>query len=359
MIPYGRQSISEADVDAVVGVLRGDWLTQGPAVEEFENRLAAETEAQFCVAYSSGTAALHGAVAAAGIGPGDVVATTPLTFAASGACARYVGADLRLVDIEPKTCNMDLGLVPPEIDAVVAVHYAGNPIDLAAMTSRPRVVIEDAAHALGARTASGPVGNCAHSDMTCFSFHPVKTVTAGEGGAVTTNDPALAKRLRSFRHHGIERTPEKGPWAYEISDVGYNYRMTDIQAALGHSQLGRLREFVSRRNELAARYVEKLSGLPIDLPYEPGPDVVHGRHLYPIQIDDRGRVVERLRDHGIGTQVHYVPLYEHRAYVDKNLSALDFPNCDAAYQRLLSIPLFPAMTIDDQDRVVAALEDAL
>lgn len=359
MIPYGRQSITEDDIEAVVKVLRGDWLTQGPAIEAFEERLAAETEARYCIAFSNGTAALHGAAAAAGLGPGDLVVTTPLTFAASGACARYVGADLELVDIDPQTCNMNLANVPANADAAVVVHYAGNPIELAGWNDRPRVVIEDAAHALGARTASGPVGNCANSDMTCFSFHPVKTITAGEGGAVTTNDPELAERLRAFRHHGVQRRPDDGRWVYEIPEVGYNYRLTDIQAALGLSQLNRLHRFVARRNELAERYHELLGDLPIGRPFEPGADVVHGRHLFPIQLDDRGRVLEELRASGVGTQVHYVPLYRHRAYISEEVGPERFPHCEAAYQRLLSIPLFPDMTNDDQDTVVAALKGAI
>ncbi len=358
MIPYGRQSIHPDDIEAVVKVLQGDWLTQGPAIEAFEERLAAKVESRYCVAFSSGTAALHGAAAAAGLGPGDRVATTPLTFAASGACAHYVGADLELVDIDPATCNIDVDLIGA-VDALVAVHYAGNPIDLASLPTRPRVIIEDAAHALGARTENGPVGNCSHSDMTCFSFHPVKTVTTGEGGAVTTNDPQLAERLRAFRHHGIVRKPDQGRWMYEIPEVGFNYRITDIQAALGFSQLDRLESFVARRNELALRYREELVDLPLDLPFEPASDVTHGRHLFPIQVDDRARVMEDLHTLGIGTQVHYVPLYHHRAYVGADVGPDMFPHCEAAYQRLLSIPMFPAMSDEDQRAVIEALRKVL
>ncbi len=232
-------------------------------------------------------------------------------------------------------------------------------MDLSQLPQRPRAVIEDAAHALGASTKHGPVGNCSHSDMTCFSFHPVKTVTTGEGGAVTTNDPALAERLRAFRHHGIIRTPEEGPWAYEIPEVGFNYRITDIQAALGFSQLNRLDAFVTRRNELAQRYRDQLADLPLDLPFEPAQHVVHGRHLFPIQVDERARVMADLRALGIGTQVHYVPLYRHRAYVGPEVGPSMFPNCEAAYQRLLSIPMFPAMSDDDHQVVVDALRKVL
>ncbi|NNE73472.1 MAG: UDP-4-amino-4,6-dideoxy-N-acetyl-beta-L-altrosamine transaminase [Acidimicrobiales bacterium] len=359
MIPYGRQSISADDIEAVVKVLQGDWLTQGPAIDRFEELIAAKTEARYCVAFANGTAALHAAAAAAGLGPGDTVATTPLTFAASGACARYVGADLTLIDIDPDTLCIDLEKMPPGLDAIVPMHYGGLPVDLEAMPYRPRVVIEDAAHAIGARTADGPVGNCAHSDMTIFSFHPVKTITSAEGGAVTTNDTDLADAMRTFRHHGVQRRPEEGAWYYEIPEVGYNYRITDMQAALGESQLHRLDQFIARRNEIAARYRAELADLPLTLPREPDSPVVHGRHLFPIQVDERRRVHEELKALGVGTQVHYVPLYRHRAYVGAAVTPEQFPHCEAAYQRLLSLPMFPDLTEAEQGRVVAALETVL
>ena len=359
MIPYGRQSITDDDIEAVVKVLKGDWLTQGPSIDAFEDLIAAKTEARYCVAFANGTAALHAAAAAGGLGPGDTLATSPLTFAASGACARYVGADLTLVDIDPETLCIDLSQMPEGLDAIVPMHYGGLPADLTAMPYRPRVVIEDAAHAIGARTADGPVGNCARSDMTIFSFHPVKTITSAEGGAVTTNDPELAEKLRSFRHHGVTRMPEHGGWYYEIPEVGYNYRITDMQAALGESQMHRLEAFIARRNEIAARYHELLAHLPLVLPHEAGDDVVHGRHLFPIQVEDRRRVHEELRERGVGTQVHYVPLYRHRAYVDASVTPEQFPNCEHAYQRLLSLPMFPDLTEADQDHVAASLEAVL
>jgi dTDP-4-amino-4,6-dideoxygalactose transaminase len=240
VIPYGRQCIDDDDVEAVVKVLRGDFLTQGPMVEHFEEQLAATVEARYAVAFSNGTAALHAACAAAGLGAGDLVVTTPLTFVASANCARYVGASVDFVDIEPGTLNLDPSLVPAHADALVAVHFAGLPVALDRLAHRPRVVLEDAAHAIGARTPDGPVGNGAHSDMTTFSFHPVKTVTTGEGGAVTTNDPALAERLRRFRSHGVVHKPEQGGWYYEVETLGFNYRLTDLHAALGASQLTKL-----------------------------------------------------------------------------------------------------------------------
>jgi perosamine synthetase len=356
MIPYGRQSVDDDDIAAVVEVLKGDWLTQGPAIEEFEAALCDVTEARYAVAFSSGTAALHGAVAAAGLGTGDVVATSALTFAASANCALFVGARAALIDIDPATLNLDLNSVPRDIDGLVAVHYAGLPADLSLLGQRPRVVIEDAAHALGATTPDGPVGNCAHSDMCTLSFHPVKAVTTGEGGAVTTNSAELANRLRSFRNHGIVRKPEVGAWYYEIETLGYNHRLTDIQAALGRSQLNKLGRFVSQRQELASRYGGLLAELPITLPPSPPSGFTHAYHLYPIQVDRRSQVYEGLRAAGIGTQVHYVPLYHHPLHSTTG-SAADFPRTETAYQRLLSLPLHPTLTHDDQDRVVAALEE--
>ena len=359
MIPYGRQAIDDDDIEAVVKVLRGDWLTQGPAVDAFEEALAATVDARYAVVFANGTAALHAACAAAGLGAGDVVATSALTFAASAACAHYVGARSTLVDIDPATLNLDAVQVPADADAIVAVHYAGLPIDLEALPHRPRVVIEDAAHAIGARTPDGPVGNCAHSDMTAFSFHPVKTITSGEGGAVTTNDPELADRLRRFRHHGIVKRDDYGPWCYEIPELGVNYRLTDIQAALGLSQLGKLDRFVARRNEIAARYREGLAGFDLTLAPEP-PDGrwVHGRHLYPIRVADRDRVAADLRARGVGTQVHYVPVYRHRAYHDPADGGPErFPATEAAVAELLSLPMYAAMTDADVESVIGAVAE--
>jgi len=240
MISYGRQSIDQSDIDAVVSTLRGDWLTQGPSIEAFEVAVAEYVGARHAVAFSNGTAALHGAAAVAGLGPEDEVFTSPLTFMASANAARFVGAKPRLIDIDSATLNIDMSAVPSGAQAVIPVHFAGLPVDLRGHSLPGRIVIEDAAHALGAMTPDGPVGNCANSDMTCFSFHPVKPITTGEGGMVTTNNPEFADALRRFRSHGIVRLPENGAWYYEVQDLGFNYRMTDIQAALGLSQMGRL-----------------------------------------------------------------------------------------------------------------------
>jgi len=357
MIPYGRQSIDDDDIQSVIGVLRGDWLTQGPAIESFEQAVCDYTGALYAVAFSSGTAALHGAVWAAGLGPGDLVVTSPLTFMASANCARYVGARPGLVDINPDTWNLDLTQLPQNAAAVVAVHYAGLPVDLANAnwSKRPRVVIEDAAHALGALTPDGPVGNCVHSDMCCFSFHPVKPITTGEGGMVTTNNSELAERLRRFRSHGIVRMPEKGGWFYEIAEVGFNYRMTDIQAALGVSQMRRLESFVCRRNEIANYYRDHLAELPIELPPEAPPGFRHGYHLFPILVDNRERVFQELRDGGFGVQVHYVPIHHHPISSDVEIPNGGFPKCDDVYGRLLSLPMFPLLTSADIEKTVRAV----
>jgi perosamine synthetase len=356
MIPYGRQSIDDSDVEGVVEVLRGDWLTQGPAVAAFEDALASVVSARHAVAFSNGTAALHAACAAGGIGPGDVVSTSALTFVASANCARFVGADAVLVDIDPATLNLDLAGVPAESDAVVAVHYAGLPVRLEGLEHRPRVVIEDASHALGAATTDGPVGGCARSDMATFSFHPVKTVTTGEGGAVTTNSDELAARLRAFRSHGTVPHPEHGGWYYEAESLGYNYRMTDIQAALGISQLRRLERFVTRRNELADRYRDLLRNLPVELPPAAPVGSRHAYHLFPIRVANRRQVYDELRVRGVGVQVHYVPVYRHPIHA---ADATRFPATEDAYAGLLSLPMFPSLTDEQQLTVVEALEDSL
>lgn len=359
MIPYGRQWVDDDDIEAVVKVLQGDFLTQGPAVDQFEEMIAARVGARYAVAFANGTAALHGACAAARLGPGDNVVTSPLTFVASANCARYVGANIEFVDIDPATLNMSIADVPSTADALVAVHFAGLPMDLTALSHRPRIIIEDAAHALGATTADGPVGNCAHSDMTTFSFHPVKTITTAEGGMVTTNSPQLADRLRAFRTHGIVRMPGRGAWYYEVESLGFNYRLSDIHAALGASQLGKLDTFVRRRNQLAARYYELLEGLPVQVAPDAPDGTTHGRHIFPIRVDRRDDVFAALRQAGIGVQVHYVPVTHHPSF---GLHARDwqkFPNVERAYEQLISLPLYPGLLDSAQDYIVTMLKEAL
>ncbi len=356
MIPYGRQTVGDDDVAAVVEVLRGDWLTQGPTIQRFEEALAEVVDARHAVAFTSGTAALHGATAAAGLGPGDVVVTSPLTFMASANCARYVGASPALVDIDPATWNLDVAAVDPDVAAVVPVDFAGLPVDLAQLRPGRRIVIEDAAHSLGATTPDGPVGNCARSDMCCFSLHPVKPITTAEGGVVTTNDDELAERLRRFRTHDIVRVPERGGWYYEIAELAFNYRITDIQAALGLSQLGKLARFVERRNEIASRYRALLADLPVGLPPAAPDGFTHSYHLFPVLVERRREVFDGLRAAGIATQVHYVPIHHHPISVDIGLKPGDMPACDQVYERILSLPVYPTLTDADQDYVVETLK---
>ncbi len=358
MIPYGRHSIDDDDVSAVADTLRSGWLTQGPKVEEFERTLAALVHARHAVAFSSGTAALHAAAVAAGLGPGDRVATSDLTFVASANCARYVGATPVLVDIDAATLNLVVDRVP-DVDALVAVHYAGLPVDLSALRARPPVVIEDAAHALGATTPDGPVGNCARSELCVFSFHPVKAVTTAEGGAVTTNSDALAQRLRRCRHHGITAGPEHGGWYYEVDEEGFNYRLSDVHAALGISQLAKLASFVDRRNRLADRYRAALVDSPVTLPPAAPGGWRHAYHLFPVRVPHRREVYDKLRADGIGVQVHYVPLDRHPVMAGAVRPDAGFPNTDAAYEQLLSLPLYPDLSDGDQDRVIDALLAAL
>lgn len=357
MIPYGRQTIGAQDVQAVLSVLESDWLTQGPTVEHFEAAVSEYVGAKHAVAYSSGTAALHGAAWATGLGPGKIGATSALTFAASAHCLRYVGADIELLDIQSDTYNISLSGLP-RVDAVIPVHFAGLPVDMAAIgNERPTVVIEDAAHALGAQTPDGPVGISTHSDVTCFSFHPVKPITSGEGGMAVTNDDEIAERLRRFRSHGIVRKPEQGAWYYEVEELGYHYRMTDIQAALGLSQLQRLDHFIERRNEQAEWYRERLKSLPLVLPPAAPSGFRHGYHLFPVLVEDRKSVFEKLHVLGIGVQVHYVPLHKHP--VNKHLKSDHLENVEYIYERILSLPIHPSLGVGQQEYIANSLEDIL
>jgi perosamine synthetase len=352
VIPYGRQFVDDDDIAAVVEVLRGDWLTQGPKVEQFEAAVAERTGARHAIAFANGTAALHGACAAAGLTAGDRVATSTLSFVASANCARYVGADVELLDIDPATLNVDPTQMPDGLDGLVAVHFAGLPVDLSRLANRPRVVIEDAAHALGATTPDGPVGNCAHSDMTCFSFHPVKPITTGEGGMVTTNEDELAERLRRFRSHGTERRPENGGWYYEVTELGMNYRLSDIASALGLSQLDKLSQFIDRRQELAATYDAAFAGTSVTPAPAAPAGFGHGYHLYPVRVLNRRNVYDALREDGVAAQVHYVPIHRHPIYQDK---AIELPHADEAYEGLLSLPMFPTLSDADQRYVIETL----
>lgn len=348
MIPYSRQSIDDDDVEAVAEALRSDWLTTGPFVDRFETAIVEYTGARHAIAIANGTAALHACMVAGGIRAGDRVTTSPLSFSASANCARYVGADTGFLDLDPSTLNMNLRELI-DCDALVAVHYAGLPVDLRQLRSRPRIVIEDAAQALGARTPDGPVGNCAHSDMTVFSFHPVKSITTGEGGVITTNDDDLAYRLRRFRSHGIEHDVGIRPWEYDIVELGFNYRLTDIQAALGWSQMRKLDSFIVRRNELADIYDAAFTHPALIRPPTAMAGFRHARHLYPIRVDRRDDLYRLLRDAGIGVQVHHVPIYRLSVY---GLNPTSWPETERAYERVLSLPLHPELSLEEQSRVI-------
>jgi UDP-4-amino-4,6-dideoxy-N-acetyl-beta-L-altrosamine transaminase len=373
-IPYGRQSIDDADVQAVVEVLRGDWLTQGPAVAGFETDFARACDAPFAVAFSSGTAALHAAAFAAGLGPGDELVTSAITFAASANCAAYVGATPVFADIERATWNVSERTVAAALTgrtrAVVPVHFAGLPAPVAAIREAvgPDVaIIEDAAHAAGASTPDEVVGACRHADMAVFSFHPVKTITSGEGGMVTTRDERLRDRLAAFRSHGIVMAPERdeGGWYREQRALGFNYRLTDLQSALGRSQLAKLDAFVARRNAIADRYREALAGVP-SLTLAPAAPAGsrHAHHLFAVHHSDgaaaRRALYDRLRERGILCQVHYLPVYRHPWYAETYGYAPGLcPEAERYYAGCLSLPCFPALTDGEQDRVIEEIRAAV
>ncbi len=377
MIPYGRQSIDQADIDAVVEVLQSDWLTQGPSIERFEAAMAARHEAQHAVAVCNATAALHIACLAVDLGPGDWLWTTPNTFVASANCARYCGANVDFVDIDPHTWNLCADALEAKLIAaeqagrlpkvVVPVAFSGQSCDMARIKLLAQrygfIVIEDASHAVGASYLGRPVGCGDYADMTIFSFHPVKIITTGEGGMVLTNRAELAERLRSLRSHGITRNPAQmsepshGPWYYQQTELGYNYRITDIQAALGLSQLHKLDAFVARRRELAARYDQLLADLPLQLPTrQAGADSAWHLYVVRLKLDQIGKthreVFEGLRAAGIGVNLHYIPVHTQPYYRALGFKDGDFPNAEAYYREAVSLPMF-AVLGDEQINKVA------
>lgn len=384
MIPYGRQSISEDDIAAVVAVLRSDFLTQGPVVPEFEQALAQHCGAAHAVAVNSATSALHIACLALGVGPGDRVWTTPNTFVASANCARYCGAQVDFVDIDPDTFNLCAQALARKLAqaeaagqlprVVIPVHFAGQSCDMAAIHALAQQygfrVIEDASHAIGGRYQDRPIGDCRYSDITVFSFHPVKIITTAEGGLATTQDPHLARQMQLLRSHGITREadeleqPDVGGWHYEQQRLGFNYRMTEMQAALGVSQMTHLEAWIARRHQLADRYDARLAGLPLILPKR-HPGAYSALHLYVVQIDgsrtalNRRQVFEALRAAGIGVNVHYIPVHTQPDYQRLGFGWGDFPISEQYYQRCLSLPMFATLTDEEQDQVVAALTQIL
>lgn len=389
MIPYGRHYLDDDDIHAVVDVLRHGWLTQGPKIAEFEEAVARYVGATYAVAVSSGTAALHVACAAAGLGRGDTVVTSPNTFVASANCALYVGARPEFADIDRDTLNLDPVALERRcrqlgnIKAIIPVHFAGLPCDMPAIRriadKMGAMIIEDAAHAIGATHPDGKrVGGCAYSDMAVFSFHPVKTITTAEGGMITTNNESLYRDLLRLRSHGINKGDdpylhpasahtdgEPNPWYYEMQEVGFNYRITDIQCALGLSQLGKLDRFLSRRRELALRYDRLLSELPHVSPAQRNGRDSSAHHLYVVRIDfdavgrTRNVFMRELRANGIITQVHYIPAHTHPYYRANGHADDRFPEAERYYGQALSLPLYYSLTDAEQDYVVSRLRRLL
>lgn len=384
MIPYGRQDINEEDIQSVVEVLRSDWLTQGPAVERFEQEVARYCGAKYAVAVSSATAALHVACLAAGLKPGDALWTSPNTFVASANCGLYCGAQPDFVDIDPRTYNLSVDALEEKLawaekqgrlpKIVIPVHFAGQSCDMEAIAGLGKrhgfTVIEDASHAIGGRYRDARVGSCAFSDMTVFSFHPVKIITTGEGGMVLTNRQDLYEKLARLRSHGITRDPRfmegesDGPWYYQQVELGFNYRITDIQAGLGASQMRRLDKFVERRRNLVERYDSLLARLPLMLPWQ-HPDAYSSFHLYVVRLrlDAIGKthrqVFEGLRQEGVGVNLHYIPVHTQPYYRRLGFKPGDFPQAEQYYREAISLPLYAGLSDSEQDSVVRALAEVL
>lgn len=379
-IPYGRQDISQSDINAVVAALRSDFLTQGPAVPAFERVVADYCGARHAVAVNSATSALHLACLALGVGQGDRVWTTPITFVASANCALYCGATIDFVDIDPFTYNLSVdrmaeklalaaktGMLPK---VVIPVHLCGQPCDMAGIHALSQQygfrIIEDASHAIGGKYKGDPIGCGRYSDITVFSFHPVKIITTGEGGMAVTNDESLHKKMLRLRSHGITRDPAEmthvpdGPWYYQQLDLGFNYRMTDLQAALGISQMGRIDSFVTKRHSLATHYNKLLESSPFTLPWQ-HVDSYSGLHLYVVRLPptkgslNHRQVFERLRADGIGVNLHYIPIYRHPYYARMGFSPSDFPEAESYYSQAITLPMYSALTMEMQQRVVQSL----
>ena len=382
-IPYGRQTLSEADIAAVDAVLRGPYLTQGPAVPAFEQAVATRVAARYAVAVNSATSALHLACLALGLGPGDRLWTTPITFVASANCGRYCGAEVDFVDIDPATALISVAALERKLEqaasrgtlpkVLVPVHLCGTSCDMSAIASLAQrygvAVLEDASHAIGASYCDEPVGNCRYSSITVFSFHPVKIITTAEGGLATTNDPYLAQRMADLRSHGITKDKARfersapGPWSYEQQDLGFNYRMTDLQAALGLSQLQRLETIVAERQRLLEQYRRLLAGLPLRLLEIPN-NVHSALHLAVIRLNNTSPVLHRqvfdgLRAAGIGVQLHYTPVHLQPYYRRLGFQEGDFPDAEAYATNAISLPLYPGLEERDLQRVADTLETLL
>jgi UDP-4-amino-4,6-dideoxy-N-acetyl-beta-L-altrosamine transaminase len=378
-IPYGKQNISKADIDAVVEVLWSDWLTQGPVVHAFEKSVAKKCNAQYAVAVNSATSALHIACLALGVGKDDTVWTTPNTFVASANCARYCGASINFVDINPDTWCLSVerlrhklehhkssGLPIPKV--VIPVHLSGQSCEMQSIYDLGQQygfkIIEDASHAIGGTYQNTPIGSCRYSDITVFSFHPVKIITTGEGGVALTNDPEIKEKMELFRSHGITRNPEylthksDDPWYYEQLELGFNYRMTDIQAALGLSQLDRLDEFVKQRNELAQYYDEAFTSVPIKSQHLPE-EIYSARHLYIIRVSKQQHLnlFKTFRSEGIGVNLHYIPVHIQPYYRNLGFQKGDFPEAEQYGKEAISLPLYPKLNVEKQNLVIDILNN--
>lgn len=379
-IPYGRQSISADDIEAVVAVLKSDWLTQGPAVDRFERAVADYCGARYAVAVNSGTSALHIACLAAGLGPGDLLWTSPTTFVASANCGRYCGAEVDFIDIDSRTYNICVSALEKKLASaerseklpkvLVPVHFAGQSCEMAPIADLAKrfgiTIIEDASHAIGGSYRDIKIGGCSLSEMTVFSFHPVKIITTGEGGMVLTNRRELYEKLVRLRNHGITRDPAQmkgashGPWYYQQIELGFNYRMTDLQAALGTSQLNQINAFVQRRRALARRYNDALKELPLTLPWQ-NPDTASAWHLYVIRLQlDRlhkthEQVFTELRNAGIQVNIHYIPVHTQPYYLELGFKWGNFPEAEKHYQEAISLPLYYGFSDHQQNYVIEAI----
>jgi UDP-4-amino-4,6-dideoxy-N-acetyl-beta-L-altrosamine transaminase len=380
MIPYGRQDISDEDIQAVVDVLRSDYLTQGPAVPAFEKSIAGYCGTQHAIAVNSATSALHIACLALGVRSNDVVWTTPITFVASANCALYCGASVDFVDIDPRTYNMSVERLAEKLahaekigklpKVVIPVHLCGQPCDMVSIHTLSQQygfkIIEDASHAIGGKYCGEPIGNCRYSDITVFSFHPVKIITTAEGGMAMTNDAQLAKGMQLLRSHGITRDANEmthvpdGPWYYQQIDLGFNYRMTDLQAALGLSQMQRLDEFVAKRHAIAKRYNQLLADLPVITPWQHAGSY-SGLHLYVIRLKlaeigkTHRQVFEALLAAGIGVNLHYIPVHQQPYYEGLGFKTGYCPQAEQYYAEAISLPMYPGLTEAQQDKVIEAL----
>lgn len=384
MIPYGRQDIDQTDIDAVLTVLTSDFLTQGPTVPRFEQALCNYCQVPYAVAVNSATSALHIACLALDLGPGDTLWTSPNSFVASANCALYCGAKIDFVDIDPRTYNLCADALEEKLIAaekkgrlpkiVIPVHFAGQSCDMHRISQLAKkygfALIEDASHAIGGRYLNRPVGQCNYADITVFSFHPVKIVTTAEGGVATTRRADLAEKMELLRSHGITRDQRKmthepdGDWYYQQTDLGFNYRMTEMQAALGCSQMERLDTFVTTRHALVNQYNEALTDLPLTLPWQ-HPDSYSAYHLYPVLLEpnhphiSRKSLFSQLREKGIGVNVHYIPIHTQPWYQQMGFSRTDFPNAMAYYQQTISLPLFYRLSAEQQATVVTSLKELL